>query len=106
MNHDDKPIHFQFTKPLYFILNDVIATPEVRENSHSKFIDNLYFKHNIGNRKANEEIHTQIDYQYTYNINELIYIGEKYEYYNILFKVKNLLNNEFTNQNASFKLVS
>ncbi|OII72246.1 tRNA-intron endonuclease [Cryptosporidium ubiquitum] len=104
MKDDDELVDFPFKKPLYFVLNDVIAIPEVRESMHLKFIENLYLKFNIGNRIVNEEIHGQINYQYSYNINELIYIGEKFDYCNILLKVKNLVNDEFTDKNASFGL--
>ncbi|KAH8585173.1 tRNA-intron-encoded endonuclease [Cryptosporidium sp. chipmunk genotype I] len=99
MKVKDKLIEFRFTKPFYFILDGVIAIPEINENIHLKFIENLYLKFNLGSKKV-EETHDQISFQYIFNIYEIIYIGEKYEHYDILFKVKGLVDDK----NEPFKI--
>ncbi|TRY52095.1 Uncharacterized protein CTYZ_00002191 [Cryptosporidium tyzzeri] len=101
MKNEDQSIEFSFTKPLYFVLYDVIAIPEINENLHLKFIEDLYLKFKLGHKTV-DEAHEQISCQYTFNVYEILYIGEKYGHYDIFFKVKNLVDDI----NNSFRIVS
>ncbi|KAJ1608158.1 hypothetical protein OJ253_2049 [Cryptosporidium canis] len=82
-------LSWSFKEPLYFILSDVIATPHICDSLHLEFIEYIYSKHSIGSKSNSQETSSSIEGKYFFNVNEILYIGEKYNDMDIFLKIMN-----------------
>ncbi|KAF7458069.1 tRNA-splicing endonuclease subunit Sen2 [Cryptosporidium felis] len=99
MNNINKSQDIHFNIPLEFILEGVIAKPQVIEESHIAFINLLYAEYKIGPMPKNEMCDLE---NHFYNINEIIYIGEKFPDLDLFL----LANNVDDKHKIRYRLVS
>lgn len=99
-------VSFLFMRPLCLVLSDVIAIPDICEGLQLKFVEYLHLKYSLGSNISNQHTGGQMKCGYSYSVNEMMYIGERYDSLGILFKVRGLENYQPVRNEQLLKAVS